>query len=77
MRQKCEATGKSIYPTLGEAKEAIIKFKSFSKYTVKGRRVKHRSGKPKQQRAYYCEYCEGYHQTSSKFYKQPRKKPNA
>ena len=62
-KRRCIATGKTIFDTKGEAKESMIKFKSFSKMTINGRRIKHRVGKPEQTRVYYCEHCKGFHLT--------------
>lgn len=69
-RRTCASTGKTIYETIGEAKEAMLRFKSKPEhYTVPGKRVKHRGKKPEQKRTYYCEYCEGFHLTKWEVYK--------
>jgi hypothetical protein len=63
---KCSATGKTFYPTPGQAKEAMIKIKArakFFNYNTR-KRIKHRGGKPQQCRYYYCKFCRGYHLTS-------------
>ena len=64
---KCRATGKTRYPTGGEAKIALQKLKAkvtaYDHVTLK--RIKRRSGKPAQCRFYRCPLCKGYHLTSS------------
>jgi hypothetical protein len=70
MNRRCEATGKTIYETIGKAKEAMIRFKSMpDHYVVPGKRVKHRGRKPEQKRTYYCQNCEGFHLTKWETYK--------
>jgi hypothetical protein len=64
---KCKATGKTRYPTGGEAKIALQKLKAkISAYNnITQKRIKRRSGKPAQCRFYRCPLCQGYHLTSS------------
>jgi len=64
---KCSATGKTRYPTGGEAKTALQKLKAkLTAYDhVTQKRIKRRSGKPAQCRFYRCPFCKGYHLTSS------------
>lgn len=61
---KCEATGKSRYPTPGDAKHAILTI-------ARRNRSKHRSkkttGKGGVKRSYHCSYCNGYHLTSANY----------
>lgn len=64
---KCAATGKTRYPTSGDAKKAMQKLKAkktaYNSVTLK--RIKRRNGKPAQCRFYRCPLCKGYHLTSS------------
>lgn len=64
---KCMATGKTRYPTGGDAKNAMQKIKAkktvYNSITLK--RIKRRNGKASQCRFYYCSHCKGYHLTSS------------
>jgi len=64
---KCSATGKTRYPTSGDAKKALhkLKAKQSSYDNVTQKRIKRRSGKPAQCRFYRCPLCKGYHLTSS------------
>jgi hypothetical protein len=66
VREKCKATGKSRFPTPGDAKEAMAALKSNVRYySVTGKRVNRKAGKVKQCRYYYCCHCNGYHMTSN------------
>lgn len=64
--KKCTASGKTRYPTPGDAKEAMLKIKAkktaYDSTTLK--RIKRRNGKQGQCRYYYCKFCHGYHLTS-------------
>lgn len=64
---KCKASGKTRYPSPGEAKEAILKIKAkknaYNSTTRK--RLKRRGGKAAQCRHYHCVHCNGFHLTSS------------
>ena len=63
-RLKCASSGKTIYPTMSVAKDAMFVFRRSWRFKGKmGKRVKHRRGKPAQKRTYYCTYCGGYHLT--------------
>lgn len=63
---KCFATGKTRYPTPGDAKTAMNKLKAkLSVYDpLLKKRVKRRIGKPQLCRFYYCSHCKGWHLTS-------------
>jgi hypothetical protein len=86
---KCTATGKTRYPTSGDAKTAIqkLKAKKTAYNNVTQKRVKRRTGKIEQCRFYYCPHCKGWHLTSKeakltnkgiekRFYDRISKKPN-
>lgn len=64
---KCTATGKTRYPTSGDAKNAMQKLKAkktvYNSITLK--RIKRRNGKISQCRFYRCPLCKGYHLTSN------------
>lgn len=64
---KCIATGKTRYPTSGDAKNAMqkIKAKKTAYNSVTLKRIKRRNGKASQCRFYRCPLCKGYHLTSS------------
>jgi len=64
MELKCEATGKVRFNSEKEAKESMFRFRFTWKILRQGKRRKHRQGKPAQKRSYFCEHCNGYHQTS-------------
>lgn len=63
---KCSATGKTRFPTPGDAKKAILHLKHKNKLydNVSSKRYKHRRGKAVQCRFYVCKFCKGYHLTS-------------
>lgn len=63
---RCEKTGKTRFPTPGDAKEAIIRIKAkVDVYdSVSRKRIKRRNGKAEQCRYYRCNHCLGYHLTS-------------
>lgn len=64
-REKCKVTGKSRFPTPGEAKEAMNSLRSTKRYyDTTGKRINRGAGKVKQCRFYYCCHCNGYHMTS-------------
>ena len=66
VREKCKATGKSRFPTPGDAKEAMNSLKTAIRYyDTTGKRINRRAGKVKQCRYYYCCHCNGYHMTSN------------
>lgn len=74
-RCTCNATGKTIYPTKGEANFAMNRFKNIGKhYDITGKRVKRRVKKAEQKRAYYCTHCQGYHLTKWETYKKEQYK---
>jgi len=65
---KCEATGKSRFSTPGEAKEAMLRIKSYSRNkNQRGKRIQ-RKGKPGLKRFYHCSHCNGFHFTSMETY---------
>lgn len=64
MEPKCEATGKSIYTTEGEAKRVMNDLKHGFHIWLGHTRKKRRHRKPKQKRVYFCSHCQGYHLTS-------------
>jgi hypothetical protein len=68
MGHKCEATGKTIFLTKGEAKYSILSCKYLRKAIRLGRRIKHRIGKPANLRIYYCAHCNGFHLTKHSFH---------
>ena len=61
---KCEATGKSRYPTPGDAKRAIL---TISRRNRGKNRHKKITGKAGVKRSYHCAYCNGYHLTSADY----------
>ena len=65
-KEKCKVTGKSRFPTPGDAKAAMNSLKSGIRYyDTTGKRINRRAGKVKQCRYYYCCHCNGYHMTSA------------
>lgn len=64
---KCGVTGKTTYPTAGDAKNAmlIIKSKRNNYDNTTRKRTKRRGGKAAQCRYYACKHCGGFHLTSS------------
>lgn len=63
----CSVTGKRIYSTLSDAKNAILTLKTSTSYVWDGnqkRRLKHRQGKVRQKRTYLCDHCNSFHLTS-------------
>lgn len=64
---KCKATGKTRYPTSGDAKEAMqrLKAKKTAYNSVTLKRIKRRNGKAEQCRTYWCPMCKGHHLTSN------------
>lgn len=64
---KCTATGKTRYPTPGDAKTAMqkLKAKKTTYNSITKKRMKRRAGKPDQCRYYRCPHCKGFHLTSS------------
>lgn len=63
---KCEATGKTIYSTESEAREAMISLRlKWKTMFYLGKRVKRRQGKPALKRVYHCSYCDSYHLTKA------------
>lgn len=65
-KNKCPATGKTIYDTQSIANEAIINIKSHNSLTLKNKRS---TGKSNQKRSYFCKHCKGYHLTSMEIFK--------
>lgn len=65
MPQKCIATGKITFSSNLEARIVMFNLKWSYKLhkDLLGKRIKHRQGKPKQKRAYFCQYCNGFHLT--------------
>jgi hypothetical protein len=61
---KCEATGKSRYPTPGDAKNAIL---IISRRNRTSNRHKKITGKDKIKRYYKCNHCKGFHLTSNDY----------
>lgn len=61
---KCSATGKSRYPTPGDAKKTLISKLSHNKSK---KRSKKAAGKSTMRRYYRCPHCKGYHLTSSEY----------
>ncbi len=63
--EKCIATGKSVFASLEEARLMVLRFRWGFKIhrDLFGKRIKHRTGRPIQCRAYYCHQCGGYHIT--------------
>lgn len=61
---KCRMTGKVRFSTRIEAELVIIALhRMLKRKDENGKRIKHRSGKPVAKRAYFCQYCNGYHVT--------------
>jgi len=62
---KCQTTGKTRYPTPGDALTAITQLKSTPRYYdyMTGKRYNRRKGKVEQCRYYSCRVCHGYHLT--------------
>jgi hypothetical protein len=86
---KCSASGKTRYPTSGDAKTAIqkLKAKKTAYNSITQKRIKRRNGKAEQCRSYYCPHCKGWHMTSNeaklnnkgiekRFYDRISKQPN-
>lgn len=63
-RNKCNATGKTMFKTRGEAKIAMDYIKGMNSTTGNNY-----TGKSSQKRAYFCEHCMSYHLTSTEAYK--------
>lgn len=63
---KCFASGKTRYPTAGDAKQAMQKLKAKKAVynNVTRKRIKRRTGKVDQCRYYRCSHCRGFHLTS-------------
>lgn len=74
MKEKCNATGKTRFTTYGDAKIVLFFLKTAwkNRERITGRRIKHRQGRPLQQRIYYCQYCGGYHLTKVPAYLRKR-----
>lgn len=64
MSNKCSTTGKTIFLDLAGARARIATLRIRHWDSVTGKRINRHNKKPEQKRAYYCEYCEGYHLTS-------------
>lgn len=64
MEPKCDATGKSIYTTEGEAKRVMNELKRGFHKWLGHTRKKRRHKKPRQKRVYFCSHCQGFHLTS-------------
>lgn len=60
-RSKCFATGKTRFPTAGDAKKALISTKSHNSLK---RDNKKSTGKNKIKRFYPCKFCKGFHLSS-------------
>jgi hypothetical protein len=57
-------TGKVRFATRVEAEVVIFTLRwALKRKDMNGRRIKHRKGRPVAKRAYYCEYCKGFHVT--------------
>lgn len=63
-RSKCFATGKTRFPTAGEAKIALISTKAHNSLK---RNSKKSTGKNKVKRFYPCAFCKGYHLSSQDY----------
>lgn len=61
---KCEATGKSRYPTPGDAKKAIATIARRNRGKNRSKKI---TGKGGVKRSYHCAYCNGYHLTSADY----------
>ena len=61
---KCEATGKSRYPTPGDAKYAILIICRRNRGRNRHKKI---TGKDKIKRYYKCNYCKGFHLTSNDY----------
>ena len=61
---KCNATGKSRYPTPGDAKHAILTIGRRNRGKNRHKKI---TGKNKIKRYYKCNYCKGYHLTSNDY----------
>lgn len=61
---KCDATGKSRYPTPGDAKRAIL---TISRRNRSKNRHKKITGRAGVKRYYRCNHCKGYHLTSNDY----------
>lgn len=72
-RNKCPATGKTIFENQQVANEAIIKIKNHNKINFINKR---RNGKSNQKRSYFCSYCKGFHLTSLEKFEIKKRKPN-
>lgn len=74
-KNRCSATGKTMFINKQQADQALISLKSSAIYNNKlfknNKRVKN---KVEQKRSYFCEYCNGYHLTSIKNKKEIDKK---
>lgn len=64
-KNKCSATGKTIFITKEKADQALISLKSASTYNnILFKNNKKCKNKVEQKRAYFCLHCKGYHLTS-------------
>lgn len=61
---KCNATGKSRYPTPGDAKRAILTITRRNRGKNRHKKI---TGKNGVKRYYRCSHCKGYHLTSNEY----------
>lgn len=61
---KCSATGKSRYPTPGDAKRAILTINRRNRSSNRHKKI---TGKNKIKRYYKCNHCKGFHLTSNEY----------
>lgn len=60
IKNKCPATGKTIFLNQTIANETMVRIKSHNKLN----KNKKSNGKSNQKRSYFCKWCNGYHLTS-------------
>lgn len=75
MKNVCTETGKIIFERMEDARIALGYLRYSGKQTtLDGKRIKHRWGKARQRRIYYCSSCKGYHLTSWRWWPFANKK---
>lgn len=63
-KNKCTATGKRRYSTIGDAKSALVSTKA---HNARKGGSKKSTGKNNIKRSYYCKHCKGFHLSSKDY----------
>lgn len=68
--ERCQASGKVMYPTKSEATKVMSALRNPKRSYQNGKRINRRMGKPAYNRVYFCNDCNSFHITSKPYNKE-------